>query len=125
VILALRYLRGGRLPLAVGVAHGLIGAAGLGLLLLALRGPRRGESMGVGSFGATAAVLFGVALPLGVLIALLRRRSPRVAGIVVATHASLAIAAFVLFLAWASMGSYRGPAETGPRQWTVYDTARE
>jgi hypothetical protein len=103
VILVLRYLRGDRLSLAIGIVHGVAGASGLGLLLLALQGPPRGEAMGVGSFGVTAAVLFGAALVLGLLILFLHRR-PRIAGVVVATHASLAIAAFVLFLAWASMG---------------------
>jgi hypothetical protein len=102
-ILALRYLRGDRLPLWVGVIHGVTGTAGLGLLLLALQGPSRGEAMGVGSFGVTAAMLFSIAAVLGLLILILHRR-PRIAGIAVATHASLAIAAFVLFLAWASMG---------------------
>jgi hypothetical protein len=103
VFLVLRYLRGDRVPLSVGIVHGVIGAGGVGLLLWTLRGPPRGEAMGVGSFGVTAAVLFGAALVLGAFILFLHRR-PQVAGVVVATHASLAIAAFVLFLAWASMG---------------------
>ena len=59
--------------------------------------------MGVGSFGVTAAVLFGIALAFGPAIPLLAKRSPRVAGVIIAIHASFAITAFVLFLAWASM----------------------
>jgi hypothetical protein len=89
--------------LAAGVVHGLTGAVGFGLLIIALQGPRRGDAMGVGSFGIAAAVLFGLALLIGPLIRLLARRSLRVAGLIVATHASLAITAFVLFLAWASL----------------------
>jgi hypothetical protein len=85
------------------MVHGLTGAIGLGLLIFALQGPRRGDAMGAGSFGIVAAVLFGSALAFGPLIRLLRRRAAHVAGAVIATHASLAITAFVLFLAWASM----------------------
>jgi hypothetical protein len=103
VTLALRYLRGGRLPV-VGVVHGLMGATGLVLLVVALQGPRRGVAMGVGSFGVVAAVLFGIALTLGPFVPLLTKRVPRAAGVVLAAHASIAITAFVLFLAWTSMG---------------------
>lgn len=104
VTLALLYIRGTatRRPVA-GIIHGLTGAVGLGLLIFALQGPRRGNAMGVGSFGIAAAVLFGLALTLGPLVPLLTHRSPRVAGLVIAVHASLAITAFVLFLAWASI----------------------
>jgi hypothetical protein len=104
VVLALRYLRGGRLPIAVGIGHGLIGALGLGLLVIAIQGPRRGDAMGVGSFGLVAAVLFAIALVLGLVILSSRGRLPRLAGVVLATHASLAMTAFVLFMAWVSMG---------------------
>jgi len=101
--LALLYLRdSGRRKTGLGVVHGVIGAAGLCLLVLALRGPRRGDAMGVGSFGLAASVLFGVALAIGPAIPLLWRRSPRGAGVAVAIHAGFAITAFVLFLAWTS-----------------------
>jgi hypothetical protein len=103
VTLALLYLRGRRVPI-VGVGHGMVGACGLGLLIVALQGPRRGDAMGVGSFGAAAAVLFGTAVALGVLIPVLYRRRRWFAGVVIATHASLAITGFVLLLAWVSMG---------------------
>jgi ABC-type transporter Mla maintaining outer membrane lipid asymmetry permease subunit MlaE len=49
-------------------------------------------------------VLLGIALALGLVFAMLRRLAPRLAGVVIATHASAAITAYVLFLAWASMG---------------------
>jgi hypothetical protein len=114
VILALLHLRSSpprspiaRSPIArspiVGVIHGLIGAAGFGLLIMTLQGPRRGDAMGVGSFGIFAAVLFGLGLAIGPCIPVLAKRTPRLAGVVIATHASLAVTAFVLFLAWASM----------------------
>ena len=99
--LTLFYLRDVRRP-RLGIIHGLIGAGGLSLLVIVLQGPPRGEAMGAGSFGVVASVLFGIALAFGPLIALAYRRSPRVAGFLIATHASLATTAFVLFLAWAS-----------------------
>ena len=100
--LALLYLRGRRVRIA-GFVHGLVGAAGLLLLVVALQGPRHGDATGVGSFGTMAAVLFGIALVLGVAITLSHRRAPRLAPVVIATHASVAIAGYVLFLAWASL----------------------
>jgi hypothetical protein len=103
VTLALQYLRGRRVRI-VGLVHGLVGAGGLLLLVIALQGPRRGDAMGVGSFGTAAAVLFSIALALGLVFAVLRAFTPRLAGIVIATHASAAITAYVLFLAWVSIG---------------------
>ena len=82
--------------------HGAAGAIGLGLLLLALRGPRRGDAMGAGSFGLAAACLFTAALLLGLALPVVLKRASRLTGFGIATHASLAITAFVLFLAWAS-----------------------
>jgi hypothetical protein len=60
--------------------------------------------MGVGSFGTTAAVLFSIALAFGLIIAISIRYVPRIAGITIAAHAILAITAFVLLLAWVSVG---------------------
>jgi hypothetical protein len=103
VTLTLLLLRGQRKP-AIAVGHGLVGATGLCLLLLALRGPRHGDAMGVGSFGAAAAVLFGIGLLIGLLVLVSRKRAPRIAGVLIATHAVLAITAFVLMLAWVTAG---------------------
>lgn len=104
-VLAVLYLRGtgGRKPI-LAILHGLVAAAGFGFLLVALQGPRRGDAMGVGSFGIVASVLLGIALVLGPFISISHRRSLAAGGAVIATHASLAIAGFVVFLAWASMG---------------------
>ena len=101
--LALRSIRGGGRWPVFGIIHGLIGAAGLGSLVVALQGPRHGDAMGVGSFGVAAAVLFGIALVFGPFIPLSMKRTPRLAGLLIATHATLAITAFVLLLAWASL----------------------
>jgi hypothetical protein len=85
-----------------GPLHGLIGATGLGLLLVALRGPPRGVTYGVSGFGTMAAVLLslGVLAGLGVLARRLRRRDPMLA---IGVHATLAIFGFVLLAAYASV----------------------
>jgi hypothetical protein len=103
VFLALRFLRDGRRSM-LGIIHGVAGATGLALLLFLLRGPPRGVAMGAGSFGAVAATLLAAALTLGLSIPVLFRRAPRLVGLALAAHASLAISGGVLFLAWASLG---------------------
>jgi hypothetical protein len=85
-------------PRVAGLAHGLVGATGLGFLLLALTGAARGIDAGVGSFGAISAGLFAGAILTGSL--LLFRRN----GIVMAIHAGIAITGYVLLLAWNSLG---------------------
>ncbi len=77
----------------------MIGAIGLGLLLVALRGPPRGVAAGVGAFGTIAAALFAAAAVTGVVLLLLRRKP-----LVMAIHAGIAITGYVLLLAWNSLG---------------------
>ncbi len=104
IVLALLRLRGSPPHGAVGALHGVAGAAGLVALLLALRGPPRGVLTGVASFGAIAAVLAAVALAAGLVVAVLARRSHGVVGLVIGMHATLAITAYVLLLAYVSLG---------------------
>ena len=87
------------------IAHGLLGAAGFVVLLLGLRGPARGVAMGAGSFGTIAAAMLALALlaALAIIAAQVRRRPP--ATLVVAVHATLAIAGFVVLAAYVSMPS--------------------
>ncbi len=103
-ILALWHLRAtdgsGQPPLAAGIAHGIVGTAGLAILGFALRGPARGVGAGVGSFGSTAALLFAGAVLTGVATLLARRRK----SIVMAVHAGIAITGYVLLLAWNALG---------------------
>jgi hypothetical protein len=86
-------------PLAAGIAHGVMGAVGLVILLFALQGPARGVEAGAGSFGMVSAILFAAAALLGVLLLLLRRKAA-----VMAIHAGIAITAYVLLLAWDALG---------------------
>ncbi len=85
----------------VGPLHGTLGATGLAVLIVALRGPPRGVSIGAGSFGMMAAVLLGLALLAGLLVLArrIRRRDPMLA---IGLHAMLAIFGVVLLAAYAS-----------------------
>ena len=97
--LGLWHLReAGQPPRLLGVAHGIVGLAGLAALVLALRGPARGVANGVGSFGLEAAALFAGALVAG-LVLLWRRGA-----VLMAIHAGIAITGYVLLLAWVSLG---------------------
>ena len=104
VVLALQRLRGSRPAWQVGALHGVTGVAGLGALLAALRGPPRGVLTGVTSFGMAAAVLAAAALAVGLAIAVLGQRLRRGAGSMIAVHGALAITAYVLLLAYVSLG---------------------
>lgn len=101
--LAIPYFRGAvrRLPWPIGLVHGLLGAGGLAVVLLALRRGLPPSAMGTTGFAPAAAVLLAVALALGLSIALRRRRPP---GLLVAIHASLAIAGFVVLWTLVSLG---------------------
>jgi hypothetical protein len=88
-----------------GAAHGIAGAAGVVLLLMALRGPPRGVATGSSSFGLEAAVLLGAALLAGLAIVVLARQRVReraVTGAMV-VHALLAVTGYVLWVAYASL----------------------
>jgi hypothetical protein len=80
-----------------------LGAAGFGLLLFGLGGPRHGAEQGAGSFGSIAAWLIAAALGLGALLAFarLRRRPPSM--LVVGVHATLGVAGLVLLATYLSV----------------------
>lgn len=87
-----------------GVLHGCLGAGGFAALLLALRGPPRGVTMGVGSFGAIAAVLLAIALLAGLTMFAMRSRTRQVSGLVIGIHATIAISGIVVLAAYTMMG---------------------
>jgi len=103
IVLALLHLRGLHPHWMFGALHGVLGATGLGTLVLALRGPPRGVLTGVAWFGTIAALLAAAALALGLGIVALARRS-RGVGPVIVVHGTLAITAYVLLLAYVSLG---------------------
>jgi hypothetical protein len=105
-VLAAMHLRAENTPRGwlPGVLHGLLGAIGFPLLLLALRGPPRGEAMGIGAFGRIAAVLLALALVAGLAILIARLRYRRIPGLVIGIHATIAISGVVILAAYAFVG---------------------
>jgi hypothetical protein len=97
--LAVLYARGPaarRPPAAIPLVHGTLGMAGLVLLVAVLRHGLPATDTGTGDFGAIAAGFLGLTLAFGLLIALAGWRGRRPGGLLVATHASLAIAGVVV-----------------------------
>ena len=103
VAIGIRFLGDRRLPSrTVGAVHGLLGASGLSALILSLvNGAGTGDRYGTASFGPAAAILAALAALAGAGIALLGRRTPRRIGLLIGVHASLAVTAYVLLLAYA------------------------
>ncbi len=95
--------RARRIPLA-GAAHGLAGLIGLGLLVISLEGPPRGEATGTSGFGLAAASLIGVGALFGLMLPSLSRNGIRGVNVVIVIHGALAITGFTLLLAWAGLG---------------------
>jgi hypothetical protein len=88
-----------------GALHGLLGVAGFVALLFALRGPERGEAMGVTAFGRIAAVLLASALLAGSAILLARLQHRRVPGLLIGIHATIAVSGIVILAAYTLVGS--------------------
>jgi hypothetical protein len=87
----------------IGALHGLAGAAGLGVLFLALRGPPRGVKFGAGTFGDIAAALLVAALIGGLTVLATRTRGRPVAFGLVAIHGLFAIAGYTLLCTYLTM----------------------
>ncbi len=105
-VLAVLHLREGVAmpPLSLGKLHGFIALAGLGCVILSLRGPPRGLDQGTASFGMIAAVLLTLAAALGLVMMALHRRGRRIAGALIGIHATLAVGGFVVLVAYVLAG---------------------
>ena len=103
VAIGIRFSVDGRLPSrAIGAVHGLLGLSGLSALIVAVvSGAGTGDRYGTASFGPVAVILAALAVLAGAGIALLGRRAARSIGLLIAVHASLAVTAYVLLLAYA------------------------
>ena len=102
VAIGIRFSVDGRLPSrAIGAVHGLLGLSGLSALIVAVSGAGTGDRYGTASFGPVAVILAALAVLAGAEIALLGRRAARSIGLLIAVHASLAVTAYVLLLAYA------------------------
>ena len=104
--LAVLHLRTELLPPGpiYGALHGLIGIAGFIALLLTLRGPPRGEAMGVGEFGRLAATLLALALAVAIPIVLARLLRRRIPGLIIGAHATIAVSGVVILAAYTLVG---------------------
>lgn len=104
-VLAVLHLREGTAPpWSLGALHGFFAIVGLGLLMLALRGPPRGLAQGTGSFGIIAATLIGMAALAGLAQLAARLRQKRLPGLLIGMHATLAVGGFVVLLAYVLAG---------------------
>ena len=93
---------------ALGGLHGVLGAAGLAVLVVALwRQPGAAAAarakMGTGGFGAAAAWVLGLALLAGLGPILARIRRAPISGLVIGLHATLAIMGVVILAAYVSL----------------------
>ncbi len=92
------------LPWAAGAAHGLLGACGLALLVLALQRPGPAAPPGTGGFRLAGAVVLGLALLAGLTILAVRLRRGRFGSGLVGVHATLAITGLAVLAAWLLAG---------------------
>jgi hypothetical protein len=93
LVLAIRHFKGQDRPWPLAILHGLLGAAGLVLVLIpALSG-------GVPALAKTALVLFVAAALGGFLLFAFHLQNKRLPSLVVVVHAGVAVAAFILLAA--------------------------
>jgi hypothetical protein len=105
--LAVMHLRtdgAGAPPWRLAALHGLVAVAGLGCLVLALRGPPRGLAQGTAAFGMIAAALLVPAVLLGAGFLVARLRQRRLPGLLIGIHATLAVSGFVILTVYILAG---------------------
>jgi hypothetical protein len=101
VIMGIQYLRHVRSkPVMIGI-HLLLGAGGLEVLAMMLRGAPDGSTIHGRSVAVAAAGLLALALMAGIAAPMIGRRSRRTMSVALATHAGIAAAGFLVLLAWA------------------------
>jgi hypothetical protein len=94
LIMGWRYLRGLRnAPVMIG-SHLLLGAGGLEVLAMLLRGAPDGSAWHGGSLRVGGTALLAAALFTGLTVPLIARQAPRGASYVLAAHAAIAAAGF-------------------------------
>jgi hypothetical protein len=98
--LGFQYLMGVRnRPTLIGI-HLLLGAMGMEVVLMLLRGAPDGTAAAPGGLGTTVALLFGGSLLTGLMVPLLARPMPRIVGPGLALHASVATAGIAAMAWW-------------------------
>jgi hypothetical protein len=100
VLLGIEYLRRVRSkPMVIGV-HLLLGAGGLEVIAMLLRGTPDGGVMPAGAIGQAAAGLLAFAMCSGLVAPLIGRRSRATMNVALVTHVTASAAGFVLCLWW-------------------------
>ncbi len=94
--------------MVVGWLHGALGATGVGLLLLALRGASRGVAQGAGSFGWISGTMLAATLAGGIVILAGHLRRKPNPPLLIAMHATLGVAGYVMLAAYFSMPASMG-----------------
>lgn len=102
--LALGVLQGTSNGWKTPLVHGLIGAGGLLVLVLASDAPHASRALGLAGFTPGAEILLGIALLLGVLVFSATWRRGKPPGFLVGAHALVAIGGIVMVLAIVSLG---------------------
>jgi hypothetical protein len=95
------YLKRSRRPYLIGI-HLLLGLGGMEQMVVLHQGTPAGEALRAGSYGTMALGLFALAMFTGLAAPLFWKQAPRAAEAVLATHATVGFAGFILFLAWLS-----------------------
>jgi len=93
------YLRRERKPAVVG-AHLLLGAAGLELTVVMLRGSPDGEVVAADTISVVAAALLAAAMATGFVAPLIGKHSRQSANVALVTHVLLGIAGYGAFAYW-------------------------
>jgi len=97
--LGLEYLRRVRSrPVMIGM-HALLGAGGLEVMVMLLRGAPDGSTLPGTSLMRAAALLLLLAMMSGLLAPMIGRRSRRTMNVALAAHVGVAATGFALFLA--------------------------
>lgn len=100
VLLALRAQGAGAPPGRLPALHGVVAVAGLVVLALAVTAGRGSpDRYGTAAFGPAAAILGALAVVIG-LTMFVRRRRGRGVGFLIGVHATVAVIAYSLLLAY-------------------------
>ncbi len=102
IYLGLLYLRRVRPRKILLGAHILLGMGGLEQVALLIHGAPSGVILKAGAFGTAALGLFALAMFSGLTAPLLGQKSRRNGEFMLATHAFVGLAGFVLLLVWIS-----------------------
>jgi len=93
-----------RVPWAGALVHAAVALGGFALLAAALQAPPRGADQGTAGFGIAAAVLFALAIVVGLAIFLRFRIAKKGATALVGVHATFAVSAIVILAAYVLSG---------------------